>query len=146
VFSSKYRIHALLILVALLIIFIPKFNERPPGEKAQAASAAATGFLQRVDADEFAESWQISAPLLRERVTRDAWVEQLRKTRAVAGAPVERTLTEMSYSTTAKDSPEGEYILIRYDTAFQGRPNAKETLTVMLCEDQVWRVAGYFIQ
>jgi len=146
VFPAKYRIHAVLLLVALIIIFLPKFNERPDRQKAEAAQAAADQFFALVDADRFAESWQICAPLLKERVTEQQWLDQLGRTRAVAGPLVERRATEITYSTAAKDSPEGEYILIIYHTSFKARPDASEHLTVTLGADQVWRVAGYFIK
>jgi hypothetical protein len=146
VFSSKYRIHVVLILMALVIIFIPLFNERPEKEKAEAASAAAAEFLQLVDTGKFAESWQNSASLLKEQVSQEAWIEQLHKIRATTGPLVERTQEEMTYSTEAKGSPEGEYIRIVYDTAFEARRDASEILTVMLDEDETWRVAGYFIK
>ena len=143
---AKYRIHALLILVALLIIFIPQFNERPDKAKAAAAQAAADAFLQRVDHDQFAASWESAATLLRNKVTEADWVSQLQRTREIAGPVVKRTLKSMSYSTSAKDSPDGEYILIVYDTAFKAKSDATETLTVMLDTDKTWRVAGYFIK
>lgn len=143
---SKYRIHAGLILVALLIIFLPQFTERPDKEKAEAAAAAADKFLQLVDADQFAASWQAAAPLLREKVSEADWVAQLRRTREITGPVVERSQKSMTYSTSAKDSPEGEYILIIFDTSFKGKSGATESLTVMLDQNQAWRVAGYFIK
>jgi hypothetical protein len=146
VFSSKYRIHVVLILMALVIIFIPLFNERPEKEKAEAASAAAAEFLQLVDTGKVAESWRISASLLKEQVSEEAWVEELRKIRAIAGPLIERTEKEMTFSTEAKGSPEGEYIRIVYDTAFETNRDASEILTVMLDTDKTWRVAGYFVK
>ncbi len=143
---SKYRIHAVLILVALLIIFLPLFNERPDKEKAAAASAAAGKFLHLVDTDQFAQSWQISASLLKEKVPEQKWVDQLQRTRAITGPLVERTQDSMSYSTSAKDSPEGEYVLITFDTDFKQKPDVSEIVTVMLDKDKTWRVAGYFIK
>jgi hypothetical protein len=146
VFSRKYRIHAALLLVSLLIIFLPLYNEKPDEQKAQAAAAAAAEFLALVDADKFAESYQRSAKLLKEKVSEQQWVEQLRKTRAVAGPLLGRSQKEISYSTTAQDSPEGEYILILFDSNYQAKPGATETITLMLARDATWRVAGYFIK
>jgi hypothetical protein len=146
VIPRQYRIHAVLILSALLIIFLPKFNERPDKEKAQAAAAAVDAFLHRVDTDKFAESWQISASLLKGKVPEQLWADQLGKIRAVAGPLVERTEESMTYSTSAKDSPEGEYIVVTFDTSFERKKDASEIVTVMLDTDGTWRVAGYFIK
>ncbi|ALC15868.1 hypothetical protein DSOUD_1084 [Desulfuromonas soudanensis] len=142
----QYRIHAVLLLSALLIIFLPRFSERPEKEKAQAAAAAVDAFLQRVDSDRYAESWQISASLLKGKVPEQLWVDQLGKIRAVAGPLVERTEESMTYSTSAKDSPEGEYIVVTFDTSFERKKDASEIVTVTLDTDGVWRVAGYFIR
>jgi Protein of unknown function (DUF4019) len=146
VLPSKYRIHAALILVALLIIFLPLINERPDKEKAAAASAAAEKFLHLVDTDQFSQSWQISASLLKEKVPEQKWVDQLQRTRAITGPLVERAQDSMSYSTSAKDSPEGEYVLITFDTTFKAKSKVSEIVTVMLDKDKTWRVAGYFIK
>jgi len=146
VLPRKYRMHAALLLIALVIIFLPLYNEHPDKQKAAAATTAATRFLQLIDANQFAESWQDSASLLQEKVPEQKWVEQLRKTREVAGPLVTRKQTSISYSTSAKDSPEGEYILIMYESAFKAKADAQEILTVMLDKDQTWRVAGYFIK
>ena len=143
---SKYRIHAALILIALLIIFLPLFNERPDKEKAAAASAAAEAFLHLVDTDQYAKSWQISASLLKGKISEQEWVDQLQRTRAITGALVERTQDSISYSTSAKDSPEGEYVLITFDTTFKAKSEVSELVTVMLDKDNTWRVAGYFIK
>lgn len=144
--SSKYRIHAMLILVALVIIFLPQFNERPPKEKAAAARVAAAAFLQQVDQDAFAASWQNAATLLKEKVTEAEWVDKLSKIRSIAGPMVTRAEDSISYSTTAQDSPDGEYILLTYDTTYKTRGKASEIVTVMLDKDGTWRVAGYFVK
>ena len=143
---AKYRIHAFLILIALLIIFIPQFTSRVDKQKAAAATAAAEKFLHQVDAGQYAASWQDAASLLKKKVTEADWVDQLRRTREVTGPLVKRTQSGMTYSPSAKDSPEGEYILIVYDSTFQNRKDITENVTVMLDQDKTWRVGGYFIK
>jgi len=145
-FPRKYRIHAALLLVCLLIIFLPMYNEKPDEQKANAASVAATEFLSLVDADKFPSSYELCATLLKEKVSQQDWVNQLSKTRALAGQLVSRAQQDMTYSTTAKDSPDGEYILIVYESKYQRKSDAQEIITVMLDKDSTWRVAGYFIK
>ncbi|MDH3453976.1 MAG: DUF4019 domain-containing protein, partial [Desulfuromonadales bacterium] len=101
--------------------------------------------LQLVDAEKYAESWQIAAGLMKEKVTEQEWVEKLAKARALSGALVGRSETDVSYSTTAKDSPDGEYIALTYGSKYQQAESVTEYLTVML-EGGHWKVAGYFIQ
>ena len=144
-FPKQFRIHAVLILACLFIIVFPMISEKPDADKTQQARAAAMDFLKLVDRDQFAESWQVAANLMREKVPQQQWIETLTKSRALSGALVERSEVNVSYSTSAKDSPEGEYILFEFDTTYQRTKNVSEYVTVMREGDR-WRVAGYFIK
>ncbi len=145
-FSKRVGIHVVLIIACLAIIVMPRIHQEPDPDKAAAATATATQFLELVDADQFASSWSASADLLKQKVTKEEWVEKLSRLRTVAGPLVERRSKDVSYSTAAKESPDGEYIKLVFDSNFQKKENATETVTVMLEEDSRWRVAGYFIQ
>lgn len=142
----QYRIHIVLMISAALMIILPLINERPDADKAEAATVAAKEFLGLIDADQYDASWQISAELLKKRVSLEEWHEQLAKIREAIGTQVKREQSDISYATTAKDSPEGEYIQIFYDSRFSENAKVKETVTVMLEDDGQWRVAGYFVK
>lgn len=142
---KQFRIHLVLILACAFMIIFPILNETPDTEKAEKATAVAMEFLQLVDADKYAESWQMSAGLMKERVTEKDWVEKLAKARTLSGPIVERKAKDTSYSTTAVDSPDGEYISLIFESRFQRAEGVAEYITVML-DDGHWKVAGYFIQ
>jgi len=42
--------------------------------------------------------------------------------------------------------PDGEYVVIRFETSFENKKSAIETVTPMLDQDGKWRVSGYFIK
>ena len=142
----QYRIHVVLMITAALMIIVPLLNEKPDADKAKLATAAATEFLSMVDHDHFESSWKMSAKLMQERVPLEEWREQLVAIRQTLGPLVKREQSDISYATVAKDSPEGEYIQIFYDSQFGAKPKVEEILTVMLEPDGQWRVAGYFVQ
>jgi len=144
--SKRLGIHIVLIMACLAIIFVPRLHQKPDPEKAEPATAAASQFLELLDAGDYARSWQVSAALMKEKVTEEEWVDKLTGARSVSGALVERTQKRISYNTAAKDSPDGEYVLLFFDSSFEGQKSAKEQVTVMLEEDDNWRVAGYFIK
>jgi hypothetical protein len=144
-FPKQFRIHAVLILACLFIIIFPMLSEKPDTDKTKKAMATAMEFLHMIDAEKYAESWQSAATLMQDSVTQQEWVETLTKTRARSGALIERTEENASYSTTAKDSPDGEYILLTFDSKYQNTKSVSEYVTVMLEGDR-WRVAGYFIK
>ena len=142
---KQFRIHSVLILACIFMIVFPLLNETPDKEKAEKATAVATEFLQLIDAAKYAESWQMSAGLMKDKVSEKDWVEKLTRARALSGDLLERREQDASYSTTAVDSPEGEYISLIFESSFQRVESVNEYVTVML-DDGHWKVAGYFIQ
>jgi hypothetical protein len=134
-----------LIIAAVFMIVYPILSEKPDTEKAEKATAVAMEFLQLIDAEKYAESWQMAADMMKEQVTEKDWVEKLTKARTLSGALVERVEESVNYSTSAKDSPEGEYIALTFASKYQKAVSVSEYVTVMV-ENGHWKVAGYFIQ
>ena len=62
------------------------------------------------------------------------------------GGVKSRTLKTATFSRTLVGAPDGEYVLIQYETQFEFKAQAIETLTIMKDKDTLWRVAGYFIK
>lgn len=143
--SKNLRIHAVLILACIFMILFPLYSEKPDSEKTDHAVAVAQEFLELVDSGAYAVSWQSSASLMKSKVTEQEWTEKLTQARSLSGMLIERTQKSASYSTEAKDSPDGEYIMLIYDSRFQKAEEVAEYVTVMLDGDQ-WKVAGYFMQ
>lgn len=143
---KRYGIHLTLICVALAIIFLPRSHQKPDPVKMAEATQSAERFLQLVDNQAFEQSWQASAKLLQEKVPNEEWIKKLTSLHQWVGKVVERKQVDTRYTTEAKDSPDGEYILINYESNFQKKQSAKEQILVMLEDDHLWRVAGYFVQ
>ncbi len=142
---KQFRIHIVLIIAAAFMIIYPILNETPDAEKAEKARSVAIEFLQLIDAEKYPESWQMAAGMMQEKIGQQEWVEKLAKARARSGALVEREEESVSYSPTAKDSPDGEYLTLVFDSKYQRVESISEYVTVML-DDGHWKVAGYFIQ
>ena len=143
--AKQFRIHIVLIIAAVFMIVYPILSERPDTEKAEKATAVAMEFLQLIDAAKYAESWQMAATMMKEKVAEKEWVEKLTKARVLSGALVKRSEKSVSYSTSAEDSPEGEYISLIFSSKYQRAESVSEYVTVML-EEGHWKVAGYFLQ
>jgi hypothetical protein len=111
-----------------------------------AAAKAAESWLALVDAGRYAESWKQAAALFKEKVTAAQWEEAARSARAPLGRLESRKLASALFARTLPGAPDGEYILLRFETAFEKKKAAVETVTPMKDKDGVWRVAGYFIQ
>jgi len=116
------------------------------GEREDAAVKAAKEWLALVDAGEYEESWQEAAAYFRRAVTKDEWVASLGAVRAPLGETASRGFKGATYTTTLPGAPDGEYVVIQFDTAFANKGSAVETVTPMKDEDGRWRVSGYFIR
>ncbi len=110
------------------------------------AEMAATSWLAVIDAGDYPLSWRMAANLLQNSVTQPQWTSALQASRLPLGSVKSRTLKSASYSRTVPFAPDGDYVLMEYETRFEFKPLAIETLTTMKDRDNTWKVAGYFIK
>lgn len=145
-FPRKYRVHAFLLLMALVIIFYPQVSKKPDQQRIDASTIAATHFLELVDSGQYEESWQAAATYLKNDIPLEEWKKRLSTTRNAAGKIIERKEKKNFYTKKEnKGIPEGEYMTYIFDSQFENKKDLTETVTVMLEQDKIWRVAGYFI-
>jgi Protein of unknown function (DUF4019) len=116
------------------------------GDAEKAAEASARTWLAMVDAGKYGESWDAAATAFKSAVSRAGWEEALEKVRRPLGKVVSRKLRGAKYKTELPNAPAGEYVVIQYDTPFENKAGATETITPMKDKDGSWRVSGYFIQ
>jgi hypothetical protein len=112
----------------------------------KAAASAASMWLQRVDAGRYGESWDEAAQLFRGAISKDDWTKTLAGVRGPLGKVVSRKLISKKYAESLPGAPDGKYVVIQYETAFENKKSAIETVTPMLDADGRWRVSGYFIK
>jgi hypothetical protein len=48
--------------------------------------------------------------------------------------------------TSVPGAPDGQYVLIQFETVFEKKAQSIETITPMLDADRTWRVSGYYIK
>lgn len=111
-----------------------------------AAREAALAWLALIDDAEYGESWERAASAFRCGISRVEWISAIRSTRAPLGKVRSRSFARAAYETRLPGVPDGEYVVIRYRTAFEHKAEAVETVTPMLDRDGLWRVSGYFIR
>lgn len=112
----------------------------------QAAQSAARAWLALVDSGKYAESWQEAAQYFKAAVPEDQWKKTMQTHRAPLGALQDRKLVSAVYTTTLPGAPDGEYVVVKYESSFEHKKAAVETVTPMLDKDHHWRVSGYFIK
>ncbi len=115
-------------------------------ENEKAAIAVAEKWLGLVDEGKYAESWTEAAGYFKNAVTQDQWAQSLKAVRNPLGKTISREVKDKTYSTSLPGAPDGEYVVIQFETSFANKRSAIETITPMLEKDGKWRVSGYFIK
>jgi len=118
--------------------------QSPEAEKA--ALQAADAWLQLVDSGRYTKSWEEAAEYFKNAVPQDIWQRSTEAFRKPLGKLASRKLKSTQYTTSAPGAPDGEYVIIQYNTSFENKESAIETVTPMLDKDGKWRVSGYFIK
>jgi hypothetical protein len=112
----------------------------------KAAVQSAEKWLALVDEGNYGDSWDESADVFKNAVSKNEWEEMLGKIRPPFGKVLERTVKTKSYKTSVPGVPDGEYVVIQFQTKYEHKANTIETVTSSKEEDGNWRVAGYYIK
>ena len=112
----------------------------------QKAVSAAKAWLALVDSGDYEQSWNTAAEYFQNAVAQQQWQQSLTAARKPLGKVVSRQLKSKQYTTSLPDAPDGQYVVIQYETSFENKKSAVETITPMVSADGKWRVAGYYIK
>lgn len=63
-----------------------------------------------------------------------------------AGDLVSRKVKSARYAESFRGAPDGEYVVVQYETRFKNKKIAMETVTPLLEKDGSWKVSGYYIR
>ena len=110
------------------------------------AVQVADQWLALVDEGQFASSWDQAAELFKGAITKDQWGKSLTAVRTPLGPRVTRKVKSAQYATSLPGAPDGEYVVIQYESSFKNKRSAIETVTPMRDPDGKGRVSGYFIK
>jgi hypothetical protein len=124
----------------------PEVKQEAKTEAEKAALKVAEDWLQLIDAGKYSESWQEAAEYARAIVNRQNWQKTFQDARQPLGKLISRKLKSTRYTTSAPGAPNGQYVIIQYETSFENKASAVETITPMLDKDGKWRVSGYYIR
>lgn len=133
-------------LFVVIIILVPVAAFAQSAGKEKAAVASAEKWLGLVDSGQYAESWKAAATYFRNNVTGQKWNEAMEGMRKPMGELVSRKLKAAAYKTSLPGAPDGEYVVMQFDSSFSNKKSAVETVTAVLGKDGKWRSVGYFIR
>ncbi len=112
----------------------------------KAAVSAAERWLKLVDEGRYAESWKQTARFFKTGVKPESWEDAMRSVRQPLGNTVSRKIKSKQFTTMLPGAPDGEYVVIQFETAFVNKKSAVETVSPMRDKDGIWRVSGYYIK
>jgi hypothetical protein len=112
----------------------------------ETAIASAQKWLTLIDEGKYSESWNQAAGFFKTAVSKKDWLKSMEAFRKPLGALISRKLKSKKYTTSLPGAPDGKYVVIQYETSFEHKKSAIETVTPMLDKDGKWRVSGYYIK
>lgn len=146
---------ALVLAATLLVYGAQSAQIAPPRDQAAlpartsaieaAPLQAAQEWLSVIDGSHYPASWDAAGNQFRGQVTRARWAEALTMVRMPLGQLQERKALDMTSASTLPGAPDGQYRILRFDTRFERKANAVETVVLCL-EDGRWKVEAYLIQ
>ncbi|MEH6394162.1 DUF4019 domain-containing protein [Pseudoalteromonas sp.] len=107
--------------------------------------APATSWLEVVDSGKYTNSWQQAGAFFQENVPEALWVSKLEQVRTPLGIVKSREGISRQVLTSIPQLPDGEYVILEFQTDFENKANSIETVTLKKSAEQ-WQVIGYFIQ
>ena len=110
------------------------------------ARSSAEAWLALLDTQKYAETWRQAGGMLKGAVTQDEWAKKLSVTLGPLGKVESRAVRSTEYSTTMPGAPDGEYVVVQFDTTFESKQTALENVVMRKQSDESWKVAGYRIR
>jgi hypothetical protein len=133
---------ALLAVVAIVMASLLMAQDK----NTEAAEKGSESWLAVVDKADYAGSYDQAASLFKQHVTKEEWAHMVKPVREPLGRVVSRKVQSAQYTTSLPGAPDGQYVVIQYDTSFENKKSAVETVVPMLDKDGQWRVSGYTIK
>ena len=121
-------------------------DSKPDERQVEQAVDAAEKWLKLVDDGDYGKSWDEAAGYFKKAVSKDQWQSSLAAVRVPLGKVISRKVKSKRYTKRLPGAPDGEYVVIEFDTSFENKSSAIETVTPMLDKDGLWRVSGYYIK
>ncbi len=112
----------------------------------KSATNAAQSWLVQIDSGNYAKSWKEASAYFQGAVTEKNWTDALNGTRKPLGKLVSRKLNKAQSASSLPGAPDGNYVVMQFDTSFSNKKGAIETVTFVQEKDSKWKAAGYYIK
>jgi hypothetical protein len=122
-------------------------NPNDPAVKAaiDQAGQAAQRWLALFDTNNFDACWNALAPAARDQIGKADFSGSLAAVREQYGAAKSRRASKVTFTHKLPGAPDGDYVVLQYETDFANNAHAVETVVPMRTTDG-WKVSGYFVR
>ena len=110
------------------------------------ARTSAKKWLALLDAQDYDGTWAAAGELLKAAVPQEEWSRKMSVTLGPLGKVKSRAVRSSEHSRTMPGAPDGEYVVIQFDTSFESKQTALENVVMRKQSDESWKVAGYRIR
>ncbi|MCK5225926.1 MAG: DUF4019 domain-containing protein, partial [Planctomycetes bacterium] len=107
---------------------------------------SAKKWLKLIDDADYSKSWEKAAEYLKNVVGKEQFQKSVESVRRPLGKVISRKVKSKNYTRQLPGASDGEYVVLEFDTSFENKSAAIETVTPMLDKDGIWRVSGYYIK
>lgn len=90
----------------------------------------AVSFLELVDQARYDEAWLSMSPFFQTLNNQPQWQNRQQTIRAAYGALSSRQLDRISYRQTYTLSPDGEYVVVQFESSFTNKADTFETVVL----------------
>ena len=133
------------VLIALLVAAFAGCTSSNPEDQTKDGVAAATSWLELIDAGKDDDAWAASADEIKTVGPKEAFAKMMEQTRAPLGKEVSRAVKDKGYAKDPQNAPPGEYVQIHFTTSFENAKSATELVIVKKQPDGVWKVGQYSV-
>jgi hypothetical protein len=116
-----------------------------PDASGKVTIAAGDAWLALLDDGHYEESWRAASSQFRVAITQAKWADAPHSARDPLGKELTRRVSNAKMIKHLPGAPDGQYAVLTYETRFEHKASAVETLT-LACDAADWRAAGYFIR
>jgi Protein of unknown function (DUF4019) len=138
----------LIITIVFLLLFSTVFSRILLADQSveKVILASADRWLSLVDSGRYDKSWEIAAEFFKKAVPKEQWKRSIAALRQPLGRPLSRKIKSKRRTQILPGATDGQYFIIQFETSFENRKSAVETIIPMLETDNRWRVSRYYIK
>ena len=136
---------AAFVVTAILIVALAGCTSSNPEDQTRDGVAAATTWLELIDAGKYDDAWAASADEIKTVGPKEGFGKMMEQTRAPLGKEVSRAVKDKAYAKDPQNAPPGEYVQMHFTTSFENAKAATELVIVKKQPDGVWKVGQYSV-